>query len=248
MESSILVDSLGRIEGLTPTDVFASLSTTGRMLPVIIMMLLVLGGNVIVASIGLEKENKTLETLLTLPIPRGHFVVSKTVSAALLGIVMVAIYMVGFGFYMSTAPIDHVDLSSYGLSISLPEYGLIAVSTLLALLAGLSMCLVLGSMARSYKDATALLYPIVALILFPTLLVLFRDYDSLSSPLKAVVFLIPFSHPMMAYNYLAFGEYRMVFVGILYLTVFSSAVHWYAFRMYRTERIVVGRVHDKAEK
>lgn len=72
------------------------------VIPIVGMMLIILAGTSVISSMGLEKENKTLETLLTMPVRRSNIVIGKIVGSALVGMMLAAIYMVGFSRYMSS--------------------------------------------------------------------------------------------------------------------------------------------------
>ena len=54
--------------GISPSIISSVLATQSSMVPIIIMMVIIMAGSMVITSMGSEKENKTLETLLTLPI------------------------------------------------------------------------------------------------------------------------------------------------------------------------------------
>jgi ABC-2 type transport system permease protein len=63
--------------------------------PIIIFMLMIMGIQMIITSIVSEKENKTLETLLSCPINRVSIVTTKILAAGILSLVFAIVYMIG---------------------------------------------------------------------------------------------------------------------------------------------------------
>ncbi|MDD2252539.1 MAG: hypothetical protein PHQ10_06190, partial [Dehalococcoidales bacterium] len=66
------------------------------------------------------------------------------------------------------------------------------------------------------------------------------DFSSLSFPLQVMVFLIPFSHPMIAMKELMVGNYLLVLAGIGYLVVITAILVLIATRIFTTDRVVLG--------
>ncbi|MDH4268794.1 MAG: ABC transporter permease, partial [Dehalococcoidia bacterium] len=153
------------IEGLSPSTLGNMLVSQSIVIPIVVMMLIIMAGASVISSMGLEKENKTLETLLTLPVRRSHIVIGKMVGSALVGMIMAAIYMIGFSRYMTSFQVSDINLADFGLALGMQDYLLIGISLFVALLAGLSLCIVLGTFAKNYRSAQALIFPITAVAL-----------------------------------------------------------------------------------
>jgi ABC-2 type transport system permease protein len=231
------------MQGVSPIVLGNMLSQQSTFVPVIIMMIVLMAGTMVITSMGMEKENKTLETLLTLPVARGSIVAGKLIAAALIGLFMAAIYMVGFGYYIggltTNAP---VNLASYGLVITPLDYVLLGLSVFAALFAALAMCMVLGTFAKNYKAAQTLTMPVTLLSMIPMFMTMFWDYNTLPPAAQAVVFVIPFSHPMMAMRSLMFGDYLFVLEGIAYSFAFAIVMILIAVWIFRTDRLLTGRL------
>jgi ABC-2 type transport system permease protein len=228
------------ISGVSPTAISNTLMSQSIMIPLLVMMLMMMAGSTVISSMGLEKENKTLETLLTMPVSRSSIVTGKIVGSAVVGLVMALIYMLGFSFYMRSFQMGAIDLGKYGLALGLWDYVLVGISLFLALLAGLALCIVLGTFARDYRSAQTLLFPITAMAMIPMFLIMFKDFATVSLGLQAVLFVIPFSHPMMAIRALMFDEYPLVLGGIAYGAVFSAVVIAVAVRIFKSDRLLTG--------
>ncbi len=88
--------------GLSPGAITGLLSSQSTMIPIIMMMIILMAGGTVISSMALEKENKTLETLLTLPVKRTSIVTGKITASAAIGLIMAVIYMFGLGSYMQS--------------------------------------------------------------------------------------------------------------------------------------------------
>jgi ABC-2 type transport system permease protein len=208
-------------------------------------MLIMMAGASVIASMGMEKENKTLETLLTLPVRRSHIVIGKMVGSALVGLIMAAIYMLGLSRYMGSFQISDINLANFGLALGVPDYLLIGISLFTALLAGLALCIVLGTFAKNFRSAQTLIFPIAALAMISMFTTIFKDFDTLPPMLRILVFAIPFSHPMMVMRALMMGNYSLVIGGIAYNAVFTVTMVWIAVRIFNSDRLLTGSVRKR---
>jgi ABC-2 type transport system permease protein len=232
--------------GISPNTISGMLSSQSLLIPIVMMMIIIMAGSIVITSMALEKENKTLETLLTLPVKRTSIVTGKIIAAAFIGLILAVIYMVGMQFYFTGFQISSgVNLATYGLVLTSADFIWIGVSLFLALIAGLSLCMLLGTFAKNYKSAQTLTFPITMLAMIPMFITMFADYDTLPLAVKIFTFAIPFSHPMMAPRALLFHDYTLVIGGIVYVAVFAivtiSIVVW----VFKTDRLLTGTTKFK---
>jgi len=229
------------MQGISPGTISTILSSQSTMVPIIIMIIIMMAGSMVISSMGMEKENKTLETLLTLPVKRSSIVAGKITGSAVVGLLMAVIYMVGFRYYLTSFEVSgNINLADYGLTLNVWDYLLVGISLFLALTAALSMCMVLGTFAKNYKSAQTLTVPVSILALIPMFMIMFKDFSTLPLSLKAILFAIPFSHPMMAVRALLFGDYMLVISGIAYVAAFSLAMIAIAVWIFKTDRLLTG--------
>ena len=232
--------------GISPNTISGMLSSQSLLIPIVMMMIIIMAGSIVITSMALEKENKTLETLLTLPVKRTSIVSGKIIAAAFIGLMLAVIYMIGMQFYFTGFQISSgVNLATYGLVLTSADFIWIGVSLFLALIAGLSLCMLLGTFAKNYKSAQTLTFPITMLAMIPMFITMFADYDTLPLAVKIFTFAIPFSHPMMASRALLFHDYTLVIGGIVYVAVFAivtiSIVVW----VFKTDRLLTGTTKFK---
>jgi ABC-2 type transport system permease protein len=232
--------------GISPNTISGMLSSQSLLIPIVMMMIIIMAGSIVITSMALEKENKTLETLLTLPVKRTSIVSGKIIAAAFIGLILAVIYMVGMQFYFTGFQISSgVNLATYGLVLTSADFIWIGVSLFLALIAGLSLCMLLGTFAKNYKSAQTLTFPITMLAMIPMLITMFADFDTLPLAVKIFTFAIPFSHPMMAPRALLFHDYTLVIGGIVYVAAFAivtiSIVVW----VFKSDRLLTGTIKFK---
>lgn len=235
--------------GIDPMTVSGLLDSQNMMMPILIMIIIVMVGGIIISSMGMEKENKTLETLLTLPVNRTTIVAGKLIGSAVVGLLFGLIYMAGMAYYMqgfNMASADY-DLTQYGLSLDLFDWVILAVMLFLAILCALGLCMILGAFAKNYKAAQSLTLPISFLAMVPMFIVMFTDYNTLPLLLQVIVFIIPFSHPMMGMNNLMFDNQLLVYGGLIYLAAFTLATVYITVRLYKSDILLTG-FHLKGNK
>lgn len=246
--TTILADR--EMAGIDPMTVSGLLESQSMMMPILIMIIIVMVGGIIISSMGMEKENKTLETLLTLPVDRTTIVTGKLIGSAAVGLIFGLVYMVGMGYYVqgfNIASAD-VDLAQYGLSMGLMDWGLLAIMMFLAILCALGMCMILGAFAKNYKAAQSLTLPISFLAMVPMFVVMFTDFHSLPLFLQGLIFAIPFSHPMMGMSNLMLGHDALVYGGLTYLALFTLATILITVRLYKSDILLTGVRFDGLKK
>ena len=229
------------LPGVSPNDVAGILSSSSTMIPIVMMMIIIMAGGTVISSMALEKENKTLETLLTLPVKRVSIVTGKITASALIGLILAVIYMFGLSYFMTSFQVSgQTSVIELGLVLSPTDLLLLGISVFVTLIAALSFCMLLGTMAKNFKSAQTLTFPVTVLALIPMFLTMFKDFDTLPLALKAFLFGIPFSHPMMAPRALLFDDYLLVIGGIIYVSIFALIMIIIAVWVFKTDRLLTG--------
>ncbi|MDR2698846.1 MAG: ABC transporter permease [Candidatus Methanoplasma sp.] len=237
-------------DGVSPAELSAALMSQTMMVPIVIMMIIMVIGTMVISSMGSEKENKTLETLLTMPVRRTTIVSGKLLAAAIVGLVYGMAYMVGMSFYMGgiMGSVGSIDLQDYGLSLGLTDWILIAVMIFLAIFCALGLCMILGAFTKNYKAAQTMMLPISVLAMIPMFITMFTSWGSLPALMQAFLFAIPFSHPMMVMSNLMFGNMTLVLAGIAYLSVFTLVIIFITVKLYKSDILLTGIGQTKAAK
>ncbi|MEM0466235.1 MAG: ABC transporter permease [Candidatus Thermoplasmatota archaeon] len=235
--------------GISPDTIISLLSSQSMLIPIVIMMIIIMAGGIVITSMALEKENKTLETLLTLPVKRTSIVTGKLIASAVIGLLLSIIYMIGMSYYFQGFSMSQEgNLAMFGLTLSIPDFLLIGVSMFVALIAGLALCMLLGTFAKNYKSAQTLTFPITMFAMIPMFIAMFADFDTLPLLLKVFVFAIPFSHPMLAPRALLFDDYLLVVGGIVYVLMFALITIGIVVWIFKTDRLLTGSLRKKKTK
>ncbi|MDI6850144.1 MAG: ABC transporter permease [Candidatus Saccharicenans sp.] len=234
-----------QVEG-SAAAVVNALTAQNFILPVILMMIIMYSAQMVITAIAMEKQNKTLETLLTVPISRGAIVMAKMLGAAIVGLLSAVVYMYGFRNVFNFSDVDITRalggitpiLKQLGLTISTQGYVLFGISLFLTILCALSLATILGVLAEDYRTAQSLSVPLVFIVLIPYFISLFADINTMSLPAKILVLAIPFSHPFFAMQNIMFGNLNMVWLGIVYNFLFVVVMLWWTTRIFATDRVL----------
>jgi ABC-2 type transport system permease protein len=122
------------------------------------------------------------------------------------------------------------------------QYFYIGLLLFLTIVASLALASILAVFAEDTKSAQMYLTPLMILIMIPYFLSLFTNIDTLSLPIKVIVYLIPFSYPFIASQKVLFGSVSIVYIGALYLLLFSAISIVIATRIVSSDRIFTTRV------
>lgn len=220
------------------------------MIPIILLITIIYVSQMIAASIGQEKENKTLETLLTVPIKRVQIVLGKMLGAVVVALIVASIFLFAFGYYMGSfgefaqaaRQIGGNLMEQLGLGIKVESVILIALSLFLAILSALALATLLAIFSDDAKSAQAAITPLMILCLIPYFFTMLFDIETASLPIKIIVYLIPFSYPFLTPKALIFGNYTMIILGFIYMALFSIVTIIIAARIFNSDRILTAKL------
>jgi ABC-2 type transport system permease protein len=220
-------------------------------IPLVLFIGIIFSSQMIATTIATEKENKTLETLLSYPISRAALVTAKMFAAGLVSLAAAGAYMVGMQRYMAgleasmgtaeseaLAQASRAAMEQLGLVLRTPDYLILGLSLFAGILLALSVSIILGAFAESVKAVQSLLTPLMVLLLVPYMLTMFVNLDTASPVLKWAVLAIPFTHPFMAGQNLFLGRDAEVWLGIAYQLVWFAGFAYIAARIFSSDRIL----------
>ncbi|MBR4181173.1 MAG: ABC transporter permease [Candidatus Methanomethylophilaceae archaeon] len=236
------------VENVTPSAISSQVSSQTMMVPLVIMIIIMMVGSIVISSMGSEKENKTLETLLTLPIKRTTIVTGKIIAAAIVGLVYGLAYMIGMSFYMNalTSEITSgVNLNDIGLGFEGADYIFLLVSMFLSIVCALGICMILGAFAKNYKSAQTMTMPLSILAMIPAFIIMFSGWYGSAPIIQGILFVIPFSHPMIAMQALMYNDYTLVLSGIAYMAAFAVVTIAITVRLYNSDILITGLGQNK---
>ncbi len=231
------------------------ISSQSVLIPVILMMIIIYSSQMVISAVAMEKQNKTLETLLTVPISRAAIITTKMLSAGLVGLISAAIYMVGFKSFMGGLNSDIQGsaqaleiMKTLGLTYSTMGYVLLGISLFIAILCALAMAMILGVLAEDFRSAQTMIMPMIFLVMIPYFLALFVDFNTMSLPVKILILAIPFSHPFMTTQNLYLQNYGAIWGGIAYMLVVFAVLVVLAARIFSTDKILTMKLKLKLSR
>jgi ABC-2 type transport system permease protein len=214
-----------KMEPVSLTQALAAIQSQLYFFPVAMFFIVIMAAQMIMTSVASEKENKTLETLLSSPVDRWMLVVSKLSASALIAGALSGAYMLGMRSFMSgiTGQIStgaalpaQAALAKLGLVIAPSGYLLIGLSVLFCILCALSIALILGVLSDNVKSIQATIMPLMMVLMLSYILPMFIDISTASVPVRLLLYAIPFTHAFTAPQNVMLHNNAQVFWGIIY--------------------------------
>jgi ABC-2 type transport system permease protein len=234
-------------QGVDPTTLSGLLISQSLALPLTVMIMLTYAMQIAATSVAMEKEEKTLETLLTVPVDRFSILMGKLSSTVIVaGVASVAV-LFGYNYMLGSITLGipaagSVDLVALGLIPSPLGYALLGVSLFVTLLAALALAVIMSAFSENVRGAQALVGYLYPIIFIPSLALIYLDINTLPLALKAVLFAIPFSQPIIASKAIVLGDYTTVILGIIYVAAFTVVIMYIASRLFATEKILTAKL------
>lgn len=247
----------GVVAAVSPEAVISFVTQQTTFIPIILFMVIVMAAQMIATSVASEKENKTLETLLSLPISRRQIVSAKLIAAGVVALLMAGVYMFGFRYYvdgLSGGQATNVTtemkqaIEFLGLKLDTLGYLMLGGSLFFGILSALSMAMILGVFAEDTKAVQGVITPLMVLVMIPYLITLLLDFNSMSQTVKYLVYAIPFSHPFLAAPNIFMKNYIFVFAGIIYQAIFFLIFVFIAAKIFSSDKITTIKLNFSKKK
>jgi ABC-2 type transport system permease protein len=236
----------GNVLEVAPSSIFNIIMSQSIMLPIMVMVMLMFAIQMAATSIAIEKEQKTLETLMTLPVGRLTILSGKLAGSIVVAIAGAIAYMIGFGYYMTSAfsfAPEMTSISTSELGIGLEPIGmvLLGVNVFVTLVSGLALAISLATFTDNVRSAQSLTGFLIVPVIIPSIIMMFSDINILPNVVKWILLVIPYTHSIIASKAAFLGNYDVVFRSILYIAVFTLVILYMAARIFSTERIITAR-------
>jgi ABC-2 type transport system permease protein len=251
-ENSVIVKG-NIVEGVDPSLLASIVLSQAIGLPITMIILLTYSMQIAATSVAMEKEEKTLETLLTMPTDRFAILMGKLSSSIIVAGVGAVAYTFGFNYYISSLtsaiPVSgNVNLVALGLAPSLFGYLLLGISLFVTLLAALALAVILSAFAQDVRSAQSLVSYVYPFLFVPALALMYVDINVLPFALKVVFYAIPFSQPIIASKAVAMGDYLTAGLGVVYVTAFTLVIMYVASRLFATEKILTVKLRLRGSR
>jgi ABC-2 type transport system permease protein len=234
-------------QGVDPTQLSALMLSQTIALPITIMILLTYAMQIAATSVAMEKEEKTLETLLAMPVDRFAILMGKLSSTIIVAGVAAIAIMFGYNFMLGgiTGAVQtgvQIDLVKLGLVPSPLGYSLLGISLFVTLLSALALAVIMSAFSEDVRGAQALIGYVYPIIFIPSLALIYLDFSTLPTAIQAVFYAIPYSHPIIASKAIIVGDYLTVAFGIIYVAAFTIVIMYIASRLFATEKILTAKL------
>lgn len=200
----------------------------------IIMAIVLATGNMATGATATEKENGTLETILTFPIKKNELIIGKYLSSAIIGIMssIIAFVLMIVGIYFAKSHYSMFDATTFTLNAKMVIFCLLIIVVASLFIAGVAI--MLCGLAKSYKEAQSS----VSFLNFITIIPMFLNMMDIS--VSKAFYLVPiFNHEQIILD--VFNGTMMM--SNLLITIVSSIVYivviiWIVIKAYNSEKIL----------
>lgn len=242
--------------------IVSSLAMFDQLMPLLLFMLVALTSQTIIGAIAAEKTDKTLEMLLSSPVPRSSIIGAKMLAALIVALIYAVVYGIGFvaamlstvsgsteGMNLGTAMTDMANLreATLTLGLQIPAYGWIGVLVQLALTLGIALTasIILGGLVEDAKGSQTASLPVMILTMFPYILSMVSDIRNMEGIVRWLLYAIPFTHTFIATGCLRFHNYGTFWGGLAYQVIFLAVLIAVALKLYSSDILFV---HTGARK
>jgi sodium transport system permease protein len=216
--------------------------TLGMMLPLLIILLTFSGCmGIAPESIAGEKERGTMATMLITPLARWELALGKIVS---LGIISLLSGLSSFIGIILTLPSMMMGSANSSASVAtslygLPEYAMLLVVTLSTVLVFIGLISVVSAYARTVKEATTLVTPLMIVVMLVAVLGAFSQ----GAATDLLLYLIPVYNSAQCLNgVFTFTALPLAVAITVAVNLLLTALCVFALtKMFNSEKILFGR-------
>ncbi len=184
-----------------------------------------------------ERERKTMEMLLAHPVPVSTIIYSKLVAATVLGLITAVADVLGLVAYMALTVLA---MGGAVLFVIDPALMLLhAVVAFFTILVTVTIALPFITRTRGIRSASniASIVTTAGIIVFFTGFLV--DYSRLEPLTKTILYIIPYTHSILAIQYYVVGYVAQAMIHILVLIALSIALLYISLKTISTEKLLI---------
>ena len=186
-----------------------------------------------------EKERKTLEALLSTPVPRYALILGKVVSTSLIGLLTGLTNAVGLLLFA------YIPSLVYGVNLFFLIPGSVMLAHFIAIYLSVlsSLALVTPAVIRSgsYRAAQASSMVIISVATIVFFISLYVDIEQLSEAYKWLLYLIPYTHASLFIKFITLNMLQNALTHLLILLLVIISLMYISIKLFNEERIIYGR-------
>jgi ABC-type Na+ efflux pump, permease component len=234
------VTTLVYIDGARLTEADISVLFSLFMLSWVFMLMVpLLVAATAAVAMGVEKEKRTFELILSTPATPNALIAAKLVSSVILALIQFAVMAVGMIIYLSNVVVIETSPAAaaarpFTLSISLSPSLLapMALSTLALSIAVLALSLLVATRTEDIKTAQSVVPSVVLPLLLPAFAALYAPVDAFET--------YPFVHPLAIATAAVFGRWDKVYLYLAVDWALAAAAVLAVSRLMTAEYLVAG--------
>lgn len=221
-------------------DLATNEDSSGRFFAMMVPMLLMIflfSGCMAVApeAIAGEKERGTIATLLVTPMKRSNLALGKIISLSVIGLLSGASSFIGTMLSLPTlmgAGSEGMDTSVYGVE----DYAVLLVVILTTVLVMVAAMAVLSALAKSIKEASAMVMPLMIVVMVVALTSMVGG----GAPEAPYWYLIPFYNSVQSMNGIFLFDYNIINIIVTLVSnlVYALALTGLLTKLFGSEKIM----------
>lgn len=236
----------GNVLEIPPSAILNLVMSQSIMLPILVMIMVLFAIQMAATSIALEKEQKTLEILMTLPVSRLTILGGKLSGSIVIALAGSVSYLIGFSSYMNAAfsfvpQTTSITLESIDLGITPLGLLLVGIVVFVTLISALAMAISIAVFADTVRSAQSFTSVLSIPIIFPSMILMLSDIDMLPQSVQWGLLIIPYTHTIIASKAAFMGNYFIVVRSIVFISIWTIAVLYIAARIFSTEKIITAQ-------
>ena len=200
----------------------------------IIMAIAMAAINMATSTTAVEKENGTLETILTFPIKSSELIIGKYISTVIIGLIssLTGLALTVGSLALATRLFDAFKNVGYSISISAITSSIIVIIAAALFISGLAIALT--CFAKSYKEAQSKAQILTSITLIPMFI------SMLDIEISRKYYLIPIANYTTILMDIFSGEINSLNLLIVLLSsvVYVVLIIWYIIRQYNSEKVL----------
>ncbi|MEB3779658.1 MAG: ABC transporter permease subunit [Desulfurococcales archaeon] len=245
----------GRV--MSEAEAMSTVLGTGFAVTIATLILVMASMQIAATSMGIEREAKTLEILLTLPIEGRDLVLGKVLGVSAITLLGILSYVAGMSVYLysisrlASAPTgEEVSVGfTGGITITPQSVVYIAVSTVLALIVALAIGFLAGILSQDVRGAQLASSYIGLAMMLPLFGVFFGlDLTGVTGPIRALLYLSPMTFLYYTVWGSIIGEPSIITLGLLGLVVHLAIWVTVSSRLMRSEEVIYGELGSKIRR
>ncbi|WFO75249.1 ABC transporter permease [Desulfurococcaceae archaeon MEX13E-LK6-19] len=239
---------------MRPEELFGTIFLLSIGTPLIALILVSMIVQFAATSMAVEKEEKMLETLLSLPVKRTTILGVKLLVPIVISLIFGGIYgfiMIYYLFYMSTAPMAEENTTggeeSVSVNITIPPEMLpyLALSLIGGIILGLIIALVLSMFVEDVRTAQMVSGYVIMPLIVALILPMFLDVSALGSSGRLAIALIPFINMAMLPKFMVLGYDYEALIASISNPIYALALLGITAKLISTERIFTAKLFQR---